>query len=1159
LAFFLAIGRMIGNFLLEILVSPFSHRICKMTGFVAGMLWAVAGLAQTNLENGCVTNVAGLFAGFREATEVRRDVRIEARVCSVSRSGREFILADESGAELVMLEEGQTLQPGQRVLLSGTGCQLVKHNWGVAISRPAVVDNDGLHGLLEKSGAVFLEEGRVPIRVEWFNGGQDRELKVAWQPPGQDKIPIPDAALFRRNPDALATNSAWLSGLNYRCFEGQWLALPDFQHVQPVTSGAVTNFNLDAATRHDDVGLEFTGLLEVKTRGEYVFSVGSDDGAKLFVGAPPLQVRVEGDGAPPTPLPLKPGASLGAGEKKRWSEVTGVVQNVIDHADSLELELFAGQRVLRAGIVGRAALPVPLLLNSVVRVRGVSGDAFQLDGSTRFGLMELVSPQDISIEQLSPELANSLPVKSISEAKEEKPSAENFLRMAGQIRAGSAPGCYELVDGTNAVALKWLLKPSLTNGEVEAFGFLDSSGVAPVFECGHVRAANGSRPDSSPLPLLTTTEQVQRLSRTEAARSYPARIRGVIISDAPELNYGRVIQDENRGMFFYMVGGNEQVLPPPRRPRLGEYWEITGTTGAGAFAPVIHAKEMTYLGVGQMPAPLQPAEDELMTGALDTQWVEMTGIITDVNTNGIVFLTHGGKIVIQVAPAWRDEMRRHENSLVRLRGCLLAVWEADTRRMLPGEFRLVNLSLLPDAAEQLDPFSAPLKKVGDLRLYDLQANAFHRVKISGQFLQKHAGEYFMMSEGSGVRFLPSHPQNLHPGDLIVVAGLPDLQGAAPVLREAEVRTAGSAVLPAPLNLTGENLLQSSNDSVRVQIQARLQNVQHDQTEQILEVVSGVKSFVARVPLAGGSENFVPGSRLFLTGVLAGRSAGHGGRERLDSFELLIYSPLDIRVVSLPPWWTFKRLLVVVGILSGVLAVVALWVFQLRRRIEAQTRIIRENVEHTATLEERSRIARELHDSLEQALAGVNFQLGALADHLKDVPASTLQILERARLMVRHGQAEARRTVRNLRMLGLGRNNLAAMLEQLANETFSGREIKTELSVTGQPVPLPAELENHLLRIGQEAMTNTLKHAKARNLRIELRYLAAAVELEISDDGCGFQVSATPTADTGHFGLLGMRERIEKMKGTFELSSRPGSGTVVSVKVPVPLGNAPMKS
>ena len=288
---------------------------------------------------------------------------------------------------------------------------------------------------------------------------------------------------------------------------------------------------------------------------------------------------------------------------------------------------------------------------------------------------------------------------------------------------------------------------------------------------------------------------------------------------------------------------------------------------------------------------------------------------------------------------------------------------------------------------------------------------------------------------------------------------------------------------------------------------------------------------------------------------------HGAAGRgIDSFEVLIHSPLDIVILEQPPWWTPKTLYTALGMMTLILLGAMLWVWTLRQRVEVQTKIIREKVQREATLEERTRIAREVHDTLEQALAGISLQLNGLTAIWTSAPAEARQIINMARSMVRHGQDEARRTVYNLRQLAFEGSDLPTAFSKMATQTGDGSQPSVEVRIAGTPAALPAKLESHLLRIGQEATTNALKHAGASHIRLEFRYDQNSVQLAVSDDGCGFDAQSARPSDAGHFGLLGMRERAEKIGGRLKITSDARTGTVVEVFVPLPgTGSSPLET
>jgi signal transduction histidine kinase len=164
-------------------------------------------------------------------------------------------------------------------------------------------------------------------------------------------------------------------------------------------------------------------------------------------------------------------------------------------------------------------------------------------------------------------------------------------------------------------------------------------------------------------------------------------------------------------------------------------------------------------------------------------------------------------------------------------------------------------------------------------------------------------------------------------------------------------------------------------------------------------------------------------------------------------------------------------------------------------------------------------------------------------------------LDLARKMVRHSLTEARRSVMDLRAAVLQGQSLDEALASAAPLWVAGSALKARVEVEGTPVPLPDEVEPHLLRIAQEALHNAARHSKGRNAWVRLAYGANEATLSVRDDGQGFDPQNTFDPAAGHFGILGMQERAERIGGVFRLDSRPGAGTLVEVRVSIP-GAAP---
>lgn len=206
----------------------------------------------------------------------------------------------------------------------------------------------------------------------------------------------------------------------------------------------------------------------------------------------------------------------------------------------------------------------------------------------------------------------------------------------------------------------------------------------------------------------------------------------------------------------------------------------------------------------------------------------------------------------------------------------------------------------------------------------------------------------------------------------------------------------------------------------------------------------------------------------------------------------------------------------------------------------------EQARQAAVLEERNRIARDIHDTLAQGFTGVVVNLEAATRTLKkDNIESALEHIEHARQLAQAGLAEARLSVRALRPEALQQADLTNALGALLRRAEASGTLHAHFSTQGEKIVLSGEVESELLRIAQEGMTNILKHAKARHVEVKLVFGADAVTLSIADDGVGFD----PRGHYDGFGLLGMRERAEGIGARLFVSSRPAQGTRVEIVIP----------
>ena len=562
---------------------------------------------------------------------------------------------------------------------------------------------------------------------------------------------------------------------------------------------------------------------------------------------------------------------------------------------------------------------------------------------------------------------------------------------------------------------------------------------------------------------------------------------------------------------------------------------------------------MQRISDGRLPEPAHAEWDQLVNGSLDNQYVEIEGVVLRVEANTLTLLAHSGKIKITAFGERPPALAQFENKLVRLRGCLQAVWDGQTHQFKPGEIRLGNLAINTDQTFAADPFAVPQKTVPQLRLYDLQANAFRRVKISGQFLQRHANDCFMMSGTNGLRFIPNADTHFVPGDLIDVAGVADLRGAAPVLREAAARKTGVNDLPAPKELKVENLLLPDNDATRVLVEGTLLEVIPARDELVLELRAGPRTFTARVAAAARAENLEAGSKLRVTGVYVWQPVATDGGATGDAFELLVRSPLDLQVLSRPPWWTFKKLLLALGMLAGVLALAGMWIVLLRRQVERRTAQLeratrqREQAERARALdEERLRIARDLHDDLGSSLTEITM-LGGMSLAEKESGRGDIisQIVKKARDSVNALDVIVWAVNPKENTL----QSLADYLASFADEflTASGIACRLNLPVSFPAVTLDGRTRHDLFLATKEALNNAVRHAGATEVILSLTFNAGQLIITVTDNGIGF---VPGTKGTAH-GLGNMQGRLAKLGGQCHIDSTPGGGTTVTLKLALP--------
>ena len=209
-----------------------------------------------------------------------------------------------------------------------------------------------------------------------------------------------------------------------------------------------------------------------------------------------------------------------------------------------------------------------------------------------------------------------------------------------------------------------------------------------------------------------------------------------------------------------------------------------------------------------------------------------------------------------------------------------------------------------------------------------------------------------------------------------------------------------------------------------------------------------------------------------------------------------------------------------------------------------------HVRFRAVLEERNRVAREMHDTVIQGCASVSALLEAVVSIGVQDTGSKRELLDCARTQVRATVDEARRAVWNLRQGSKAAREIGQLLDQIAQPASHASRVPVLFEASGRPVLLDPAVEHDILMVAREAVYNAVQHAKPTEVRLQVHFEDDKICLRVLDDGCGFDPNRMVQPGGEHFGLVGMKERTHRLGGHFNIRSSPGTGTELLVEVPV---------
>jgi len=664
---------------------------------------------------------------------------------------------------------------------------------------------------------------------------------------------------------------------------------------------------------------------------------------------------------------------------------------------------------------------------------------------------------------------------------------------------------------------------------------------------------------------LTTAAAVRNLPTQEAGAGRPVRLHGVVTYQAPN---GVIffVQDDTGGV---CVRGQREKLNRPDM-KAGAVVDLEGVTAPGRAVPLVTSRKKEFIRVnvtGEAPLPEpQPATiAQLALAQFQDVRVEVAGVVRSVSTEPfggtgaetlLITLADGRDRLTVAMLAWRNPAgppQQFVGAAVRIHG----VFNGTPFERQPQLTNRLFISSLKDvhidqAAPQ--PFASEPDTIAAIRELAHEENEPVQRRIIGKVTVVEPGKGMFVEDASGGMWVDSAaPAPLN--ETVDVTGFPFAHETSPVLEDSTWRKAAEAVNFTVPTVTAADALTGDLDGRLVQIEALLLGLSSAGEAPTLVLQSGERVFLARcgnprlrLPTLG--EN----SWLRVTGVCINSRPPQlrdSGAARPMSFHLLMPGPQAIEIARTPTWWTVQRIIAVVAALGALALASFVWATTLRRRVALQTDQIREHLAREAVAEERLRIARELHDSVQQDLLGITMQIKATDRLLETDPARARTALNLASAMARRSQAETHRAVWDLREAADEQSDLVTSLDEVVAGLNTEESAKVEFHATGERRALPQTVESHILRIAQEAVTNSLKHGEAKRIDLALHFDAERVTLMVRDDGKGFDADHPPSPTSGHFGLFGMRERAIKLNGALHISSTPGKGATVELEVPIP--------
>lgn len=590
--------------------------------------------------------------------------------------------------------------------------------------------------------------------------------------------------------------------------------------------------------------------------------------------------------------------------------------------------------------------------------------------------------------------------------------------------------------------------------------------------------------------------------------------------------------------------------------QVGHYVDLGGALEQGGLIQKLLPNFVTFLGGHAMPVPLGHPLSLVANGGTEGRWSELEAVVQSVETNGTVrCVSKDGVAHLWLGKFPLPELEHFVDARVRIRGVLNSTLINSPLLLVPSPAFMDIKQSAPD-----NSFALPQIPIADVLMKDLKNSWSHRVRVIGEVTYTDKRAFYLQDATGAIQVRNPDPDKIKLGDTVEIVAFPAVLNSRRWLEGALIRPMkpGNPIEPAEVDLN-ESLTSKQVGAV-LRVNASLLSEKVNGAYQVLELQVRQHILTALLDTSRGRlADIAPGSQLRITGIRGDDFGSELFQEEfatnsqyLAPLNLVLRSPQDVKILSGPPWWTWKRTATLVITLIGTLGGTLLWIHLLHRRLERQqaarlafARLIFEKLE-----DERRRIAVNLHDSLGQTLlliknhalfanqAALDTQI--ITKRLKEISGTTTQAID-----------EVRRITHDLRPYQLDRLGLTQALRSMIQQASANSSISFASRVEDIDGLLDKDAEIHVYRIIQESVNNILKHSAATESTVVVKKRATLISISIRDNGKGFDLAKlTSQPQKQGFGLTGISERIRILKGTLELDSKPGGGTTLTVEIPL---------